>query len=459
MARFLGSNGRKLPLTGTVFLAVLLLGFSSSLSGQAPAGNRSSSDQSPAEVGAAQTDAVQDAAPRAYTLPPDRAAQATAYARARRWIYFLNFAWSLLALLLVLRWRIAVMLCRWAEAVSRRHILQAAIFAPLCLALLEVADLPAGAARHALAVRYGISIQSWSSWLGDRAKGSLLQFALGILLVWLLYAVIRHSPRRWWFFGWLGSLPILAFAVFLSPWLVDPLFFEFTPLAPAHPVLAAQIERVTARTGEEIPESRMYVMNASSKLNAMNAYVTGLGASRRVVVWDTTLARLSTPEVLSVFSHEMGHYVLGHVRNGVIFAAAMLLAGLFIGSRMFQWAVHRWSSAWGIRGMDDWASLPAFLFVLLLLSFFVTPAANVYSRHIEHQADQYGLEVLHGIVPNASAATARSLQILGEEGLEEVSPSPAVVFWFYSHPPISDRIAFANSYDPWAPDRAPQFVK
>ena len=82
----------------------------------------------------------------------------------------------------------------------------------------------------------------------------------------------------------------------------------------------------------------MYVMNASSKLNALNAYVTGLGASRRVVVWDTTIARLSEPEVLSVFSHEMGHYVLGHVRNGVIFAAAMLLAGLFIGSRLFRWA-------------------------------------------------------------------------------------------------------------------------
>jgi Zn-dependent protease with chaperone function len=240
---------------------------------------------------------------------------------------------------------------------------------------------------------------------------------------------------------------------------VDPLFYEFTPLAPAHPELAAQIERVTARAGQEIPASRMYVMNASSKLNALNAYVTGLGASRRVVVWDTTIARLSTPEVLSVFSHEMGHYVLGHVRAGVIFAAGMLLGGLFAGSAIYRWAVQRWGQPWGLRGIDDWASLPVFLLVLSLLSFLVTPAAYAYSRHIEHQADQYGLEVLHGIVPDASAATARSLQIMGEEGLEEPSPSPVVVFWFYTHPPIAERIAFANAYNPWAAGQSPAFVK
>jgi Zn-dependent protease with chaperone function len=270
---------------------------------------------------------------------------------------------------------------------------------------------------------------------------------------------MRRSPRRWWFYGWLGSLPILFFVVFLSPWLVDPLFFEFKPLAPDHPELAAQIERVIVRAGEDIPESRMYVMNASSKLNALNAYVTGLGASRRVVVWDTTIARLPTPELLAVFGHEMGHYVLGHVRAGVLFAAALLLGGLFAASHLFRWAVSRWGQVWGLRGMDDWASLPVLLLALSLLGFLVTPAANAYSRRIEHQADQYGLEVLRGIVPDAPAAAARSLQIMGEEGLAEPSPSRAVVFWFYSHPPINDRIIFAHAYDPWSQGGSPQFVK
>jgi Zn-dependent protease with chaperone function len=109
--------------------------------------------------------------------------------------------------------------------------------------------------------------------------------------------------------------------------------------------------------------------------------------------------------------------------------------------------------------MEDWASLPVLLLVLSLLGFLATPAANAYSRHIEHEADQYGLEVLHGIVPEASEAAARSLQIMGEIGLEEPSPPRAVVFWFYSHPPISDRITFARTYDPWSPGRSPAFVK
>jgi STE24 endopeptidase len=305
----------------------------------------------------------------------------------------------------------------------------------------------------------GISVQGWGSWLLDWGKGTLLELAGGALLVWILYAVMRRSPRRWWFYGWLVALPILVFVVFVSPWLLDPLFFEFTPLAPGHPQLAAQIERVTARAGEEVPDSRMFVMNASSKLNALNAYVTGLGASRRVVVWDTTLDKLTEDEVLSVFSHEMGHYVLGHVRNGMMFGAGLLLLGLFAGSRIFRWAVERWGAAWGLRGMEDWASLPVLLLVISVLNFAAAPAANAYSRHIEHQADQYGLEVLHGIVPDAEAAAARSLQIMGEEDLEEPSPSPAVVFWFYTHPPINERIVFANTYDPWAPGHSPEFLK
>jgi STE24 endopeptidase len=450
MALLLESNSWKLR-----FAAILLcLALPALLLAQAPAENGRSSSQSPSQAGAAFAQA-----PHGYTLSPERAAKAMAYASARRSIYFLDFAWSLLALLSILRWRVAVIFRRWAEGFSGHRILQAAVFAPLLLALLEVAGLPASIARHWLSLRYGLSVQGWSSWLLDLAKGSSLRLPLGILLVWLLYAVMRRSPRRWWFYGWLASVPILVFAVFVSPWVVDPLFFDFAPLAPTHPELAAQIERVTARAGQEIPESRMYVMNASSKLNELNAYVTGLGASRRVVVWDTTIARLSAAEVLSVFSHEMGHYVLGHVRAGVIFSAAMLLAGLFIGSILFRWAVKRWGGLWGLRGMDDWASLPVLLAAVSFLSFFITPAANAYSRRIEHQADQYGLEVLHGIVPDASAAAARSLQIMGEEDLEEPSPSSAVVWWFYTHPPIRDRIVFAYDYDPWTASRSPEFVK
>src|SRR5262249_31169536 len=151
------------------------------------------------------------------------------------------------------------------------------------------------------------------------------------------------------------GLPILIFGVFIFPVIVEPLFFNFTPLANTQPQLAAELERVVTRAGQEIPLSRMYEMNASSKLNELNAYVTGLGSSRRVVVWDTTIARMTTPQIAFVFGHEMGHYVLGHVRDGVLFTAALLLVFLFIGSRLFVWIIARWGTSWALRGVTDWA--------------------------------------------------------------------------------------------------------
>jgi Zn-dependent protease with chaperone function len=398
-------------------------------------------------------------APQGYVLSPERAAEARTYARYRRWIYFLSFGWSLLVLVLLLRWRASARLRDIAERVSRRRYLQAIIFAPLLLAAVNVAGLPWSAARHWLAVRYEQSIQGWASWLWDWTKAGLLELGLGAFLVWVLYAVMHGSPRRWWFYGWLAALPILFFAVFISPWLVDPLFFEFAPLAPQHPDLANQINQVVMRAGENIPESRMYVMNASSKLNSLNAYVTGLGSSLRVVVWDTTIMRLSTPEALSVFGHEMGHYVLGHVLSGVVFAAGLMFLGLLAASRLFERMVRCCGGGWGLRGTDDWASLPVLLLLLSCLSFLATPMANAYSRHIEQQADQYALEVLHGIVPDAGEAAARSFQIMGEQALAELAPSRAVVFWFYSHPPINDRIIFARSYEPSSQGKQPQIVK
>jgi STE24 endopeptidase len=203
----------------------------------------------------------------------------------------------------------------------------------------------------------------------------------------------------------------------------------------------------------------MYLMNASSKLNELNAYVTGIGASKRVVVWDTTVSRLTTPQILFVFGHEMGHYALGHMRKGIIFAAMLLLGFLFASFHTVRWVVGRFGSAWRVRSVADWASLPVLLLVLLICDFISTPIGNVYSRYLEHQADQYGLEVVHGIVPDSSEVAAQSFQILGEVDLEEPSPSWPVKIWFYTHPPIQERILFARTYDPWAKNQSPRFVK
>jgi Zn-dependent protease with chaperone function len=374
--------------------------------------------------------------PKAYTLPPDKEARAIAYAHSRHELYFLDFLFTTVGLMLLIQLRVAPRLRDWAARIYHNRFLQAVTFAAPFFILLELLNLPAAAASHWLERYYGQSVQGWGSWFWDAIKGGVIALALAIVLVWLFYGLVRRSPRRWWFYAWLGSLPILIFLIFAEPLVLEPLFFRFTPLAATDPRLAAELERVVQHAGQNIPETRMHLMNASSKLNALNAYVTGIGASERVVVWDTTIAHMTTPQILFVFGHEMGHYVLHHIRNGIVFTAGVLFIFLFAGFHALRWALGRFGAGWKIRGADDWASLPVLIFAILIFNFIFTPLDNAYSRHLEHQADRYGLEVVHGIVPDAPQVAAQSFQILGEIDLAEPSPSTAVKIWFYDHPPL-----------------------
>jgi STE24 endopeptidase len=397
--------------------------------------------------------------PKPYTLPPDKEVQAIAYAHSRHQLYFLDLLFTTLALALLIQLALAPRLRDWAERVTRSRFLQAVIFAGVFFILLGLIGLPGTAASHWLERHYAQSVQGWGSWFWDALKGGAVGLVLAIVLAWLFYGLVRRSPRRWWFYAWLGSLPILVFLVFVEPLALEPLFFRFTPLTATDPQLAAALERVVQHGGQQIPETRMFLMNASSKLNALNAYVTGIGASQRVVVWDTTIAKMTTPQILFVFGHEMGHYVLHHIRNGILFTAGLLLVFLFAGFHVLHWALGRFGAAWKIRGADDWASMPVLIFAVLIFNFAFTPIENAYSRHLEHQADQYGLEVVHGIVPDAPQVAAQSFQILGEIDLAEPSPSTAVKIWFYDHPPLDERILFAQGYDPWDEGYSPEFVK
>jgi Zn-dependent protease with chaperone function len=191
----------------------------------------------------------------------------------------------------------------------------------------------------------------------------------------------------------------------------------------------------------------------------MNAYVSGIGASKRIVVWDTSVDKETTPEIVSVVGHEMGHYVLGHVWKGLIFSLVVMLALLYLGYRTVGWVLARWGHRWAINALDDWASLPVLLLLLSVFSFLSDPITNAYSRFTEHQADVYGVEVTHGILPDAAQAAADSFQVEGESSLSDPDPNRLNVFLFYDHPPISDRVRFLLNYDPWSKGGQPEFVK
>ena len=398
-------------------------------------------------------------AAKTYTLPPDKLAKAIAYAAARNRLHFVAVAYGIVVLLILLAWRIAPRLRNLAESATRRRILEAYIFAPLLLLAIDALELPIGLYGHHLSREFEQSIQGWGSWVWDWTKGELIVFVLAGIAAWVLYGAMRRSPRRWWFYFWLAAVPMVVFLMFIEPVAIEPLFFKFEPLAEKQPALVAAIEKVTARGGLTIPPDHMFEMLASEKLKSLNAYVTGIGASKRVVVWDNTIAKMNTGETLFVFGHEMGHYVLGHVWIGIGASLAGILIFLFLAYHAMRWTLARYGARWQIRDISDWASMPVLLLALAVFGFLSEPISSSFSRMLEHNADIYGLEVIHGIVPNSSEEAADAFQILGEVSLDDPNPSPFIEFWLYDHPSISERVRFASEYDPWAKGEQPKYVR
>jgi len=219
-----------------------------------------------------------------YTLSEDRYEKAVAYSRAGYTLYFVSYFVSIAVLVLLLRLGVAARFRDFAERVTGQRWLQALVFVPLLIVTSDIFDLPIRVYWHSLSLRYEQSVQHWGSWFLDWTKEELVGTFFALILVSILFAVIRRSPRRWWLYFWLASLPILLGIIFINPLVIDPLFHKFEPLDKEHPQLVDAIQTLTAHAGVPIPRDRIFLMRASEKNNEINAYVTGVGASKRVVV-------------------------------------------------------------------------------------------------------------------------------------------------------------------------------
>jgi STE24 endopeptidase len=394
-----------------------------------------------------------------YTLPPDKLAKSKALYDLRGTLRIIDTIYGLLILLGLLYFGVAARYRDWAEAVSRFRFVQALIFAALFLITTTALQLPLDAYQQNISRQYGLSVQAWGSWLGDMGKGGLVGLVFLSLVAWIIATLIRKSPKRWWIYSWMIVYALVIFVVFISPYVIDPLFNKFEPLEKSNPQLVDAIEKVTQRGGLTIPRDRMFLMKASEKVTTLNAYVTGFGPSKRVVVWDTTIKNATTPETLFVYGHEMGHYVLNHIVIGLTAAAIGLFIGFYLLYLIANWAFPRFQQRWHMRELSDWAGLVMLILIFSIMSTVSAPIGNGFSRTLEHNADVYGLEVTHGINANPQEAAAHAFQVLGELSLSYPYPNRFVVFWYADHPPISDRVPFAHNYDPWSKGEQPKYVK
>ena len=438
-----------------------------------------------------------------YRLTPEKRAKAIAYSRAQYLLYFAAIALSLAIYAFFWRSGFAVGLREWVKRISARRFVRHVLFVSVFLAAVQVLELPLDYYwGFVLEHRYDLSTQGVGSWMADWAKDLGLTAVVGIILVWVFYWLVRHSPRRWWLYFWLASIPITLAFILVEPYVVEPLFYRFTPLEKTQPALTDRIEKMLEHAHLAIPRSRIYEMDASAKTRIVNAYVSGWGASKRLVVWDTTLNKLNSDETLLVVGHEAGHYVLHHIPKEFALDEMLFLVLSYMGfvlinavvkreitracyseplavipsearnlalpsnrevekSRVQKFLTPRLSTldfSTEIEGVGDLASLPIVLLVLTVLVFLATPALDGISRHFEHQADQFGLEVAYGVVADPNAADVQSFQIMAEEDLEDPDPSPFIRFWLYTHPPTDERIRFAANYKPWAEGKPLELV-
>ncbi len=371
--------------------------------------------------------------------PPSERAQR--YYQNGNLLWVADVLWGLLVPLLFLFTGFSARIRTWARKVGHNWFLTVILYCAIYVLLSFLLYLPL--AYYEDFVRqhvYGLSNQSFEKWLDDSLKSLLVGIATGTLVLWFPYLLMKRTPRRWWLYSALASLPFMFFVMLISPIWVEPLFNQFGPMKDK--VLETQILALAQSAG--IEGSHVYEVNKSIDTNEVNAYVTGLMGTKRIVLWDTILAKLNQEELLVVMGHEMGHYVLHHVVQGVLFTFLLILICLYPAYRLSGPLIARFKGVFGFDRLADVASLPLLVFLLGLSYFLVSPFALAFSRHLEHEADRFALEITRS---NHAAATA--FVKLQEENLDVPRPGRLYKLWRASHPSIGERIDFCNTYHPW----------
>ncbi len=338
-----------------------------------------------------------------------------------------------------------------SQRIGRRWFPSLVLYAVLFTLLVAVATVPlsyyAGYVRQH---QYGLSNQSFGSWAGDWIKGVALGGAGLAAVLWIPYLLLRRSPRRWWLYAGLASLPLTALLLVITPVWVDPLFNKYEPMADK--VLESKILALAQRAG--IAGGRVYQVDKSSDTKLVNAYVTGVGATKRIVLWDTLLQKLGERQILFVTAHEMGHFVLRHTLYIIIATGAVITASLYAVHRTAGGVIARFSPRLGFDDLTDIASFPLLLLLGNVASFLLAPLVLGFSRHQEHEADRFALEITRD---NHAAASA--FVVLQQENLAVPRPGRLYVLWRSSHPPLAERVAFANGYRPWQSGRALRYAR
>jgi STE24 endopeptidase len=360
--------------------------------------------------------------------------EARRYNRTRRWLGVADFVvgFAFLVVLLVTGWS------GWLRDLAYRlgfRNYSLSLFMYLLLLLLISKALGIGLDYYGFRLerRYKLSNQRFRSWVWDEVKGFTVGLVLGAVVVELLYFTLREWPQYWWLLAWALFMVLFVVLAQLAPVVLFPIFYKFEPLDNED--LRRRLVVLSERAGTRV--RGVYRWKLSEKSKKANAALTGLGATRRIILADTLLDNYTPDEIEAVLAHELGHHVHRHILKSIMVQAVITLLGFWAANWVLHYSVDRRM----FEELSDFANLPLLALVSVVLSFLLMPALNAYSRYNERQSDRYAFESIATVDPFISA-----MNKLAEQNLAERTPSRWVEWFFHSHPSISRRLAAAEQW-------------
>ena len=361
--------------------------------------------------------------------------EARRYNRIHRWLGFSDVILGLafLSALLLTGWN--SVLRDWAySAAFQNYTLSVFIYVLILMLVAKLLGLGLDYYGFSLERRFKLSTQKTGSWVWDQIKEFLVGVVFAGIIAELLYLTIRMSPQHWWLIAWAVFMGLFVLLAQIAPLVLFPIFYKFEPLE--NDDLKNRLVRLSERAGTKV--RGIYKWHLSDKSNKANAALTGLGATRRIILADTLLDHYSADEIEAVLAHELGHHVHRHIFKSILVQALITLVGFWAANYVLHEAIEQWGM---FETLSDFSNLPLLILVSSVLSILLMPALNAYSRFNERQADRYAFESIRSVQPFIS-----SMNKLAAQNLAERTPSRWVEWLFHSHPAISRRVAAAEAW-------------
>ncbi len=373
------------------------------------------------------------------TLDPERQKKAKEYARISRRLWLVNTSVSVIYTLAWLLFGWSMALRNWLTGRGTLLInpwLLVPVFVFIFGGIYFLLDLPLSYySGFILPHRYDQSTQTLKDWIMDQVKGMLIGGPIGLILLELLYFALRATGGLWWLWAVGGLLVFNVLLSNLAPVLIMPIFNKFVPLGEEHKDLAERLLKLAERAHTKV--RGVYKFDMSRRTKSANAALTGIGNTRRIVLGDTLINEFTPDEIETVLAHELGHQVHRDILLLITFGTVSTLVGFYLASLAMNWAV----AFFGFTSVSDVAAFPALGLILGIYGFLTSPLDNAVSRWRERLADEYALQTT-----GKKEAFASAFVRLANQNLGEVDPEKWVVFMFYSHPPLAERIAMAKNW-------------